>query len=98
MIHFFFIEKINDSILFFVLFVVGVTAYLLLVKIRPLRDLVIKSLDQLKIGERSSYSEKYCWKYMILLSSFMSIDKIQNRGDKLGTMSPMDQVLWRTLA
>ncbi|OMO95842.1 hypothetical protein COLO4_15640 [Corchorus olitorius] len=33
---------------------------------------------------------------VILLSSLMSIIKIQNKGAKLGTMSPMDQVLWRT--
>ncbi|KAK4573847.1 hypothetical protein RGQ29_031697 [Quercus rubra] len=33
---------------------------------------------------------------VILLSSLMSIVKIQNKGAKLGTMSPMDQVLWRT--
>ncbi|KAL4638099.1 hypothetical protein ACB092_03G125900 [Castanea dentata] len=33
---------------------------------------------------------------MILLSSLLSIVKIQNKGAKLGTMSPMDQVLWRT--
>jgi hypothetical protein len=33
---------------------------------------------------------------VILFSSLMSIVKIQNKGAKLGTMSPMDQVLWRT--
>ncbi|KAF2284527.1 hypothetical protein GH714_026136 [Hevea brasiliensis] len=33
---------------------------------------------------------------VILVSSLMSIIKIQNKGAKLGTMSPMDQVLWRT--
>uniref|UniRef100_A0A803LNM7 Endoplasmic reticulum transmembrane protein n=1 Tax=Chenopodium quinoa TaxID=63459 RepID=A0A803LNM7_CHEQI len=42
-------------------------AFFLLVKVGPLRELVMKSLDQ-----------------------------IQNKGNKLGTMSPMDQVLWRT--
>ncbi|KAE9592113.1 putative B-cell receptor-associated protein 29/31 [Lupinus albus] len=34
--------------------------------------------------------------FVILLSNLMSIVKIQNKGSKLGTMSPMDQVLWRT--
>ncbi|OIW01288.1 hypothetical protein TanjilG_10449 [Lupinus angustifolius] len=34
--------------------------------------------------------------FVILLSNLMSIVKIQNKGSKLGIMSPMDQVLWRT--
>ncbi|KAI4356372.1 hypothetical protein L6164_000401 [Bauhinia variegata] len=39
------------QLLFLVLFAEGVLAFLLLVKIGPLRDLVIKSLDQLKMGK-----------------------------------------------
>ncbi|KAK5813468.1 hypothetical protein PVK06_028918 [Gossypium arboreum] len=72
-------------------------AFLLLVKIGPLRELVIKSLDQLKMGKGPATVKTIAGTMSaILLSSFMSILKIQNKGAKLGTMSPMDQVLWRT--
>lgn len=37
-----------------------------------------------------------CTLLVIFMSSVASILKIQNRGLKLGTVSPMDQVLWRT--
>nr|GEU63327.1 B-cell receptor-associated protein 31-like protein [Tanacetum cinerariifolium] len=33
---------------------------------------------------------------VILFSNWISIVKIQNKGAKIGTMTPMDQVLWRT--
>ncbi|KAJ0927050.1 putative B-cell receptor-associated protein [Helianthus annuus] len=33
---------------------------------------------------------------VILFSNWVSIVKIQNKGAKIGTMTPMDQVLWRT--
>ncbi|BBH10023.1 B-cell receptor-associated protein 31-like protein [Prunus dulcis] len=80
-----------------VLFAEGVVAFLLLVKIGPLRELVIKSLDQLKMGKGPATVKTIaCTMSVILLSSFISIVKIQNKGVKLGTMSPMDQVLWRT--
>ena len=39
------------QLLFFVLFVEGVVVFLMLVKIGPLRELVMKSLDQLKTGK-----------------------------------------------
>ena len=39
------------QLLFLVLFAEGILAFLLLVKIGPLRELVIKSLDQLKTGK-----------------------------------------------
>ncbi|KAK9013347.1 hypothetical protein V6N11_041360 [Hibiscus sabdariffa] len=72
-------------------------AFLLLVKIGPLRELVIKSLDQLKMGKGPATVKTIAGTMsVILLSSLMSIVKIQNKGAKLGTMSPMDQVLWRT--
>ncbi|KAK9039167.1 hypothetical protein V6N11_024003 [Hibiscus sabdariffa] len=72
-------------------------AFLLLVKIGPLRELVIKSLDQLKMGKGPATVKTIAGTmFVILLSSLMSIVKIQNKGAKLGTMSPMDQVLWRT--
>ncbi|GMI69230.1 hypothetical protein like AT5G48660 [Hibiscus trionum] len=85
------------QLLFLVLFAEGVMAFLLLVKIGPLRELVIKSLDQLKMGKGPATVKTIAGTMsVILLSSFMSIVKIQNKGAKLGTMSPMDQVLWRT--
>ncbi|KAK9992855.1 hypothetical protein SO802_022558 [Lithocarpus litseifolius] len=66
-------------------------------KIGPLRELVIKSLDQLKTGKGPATVKTIAGTMsVILLSSLMSIVKIQNKGAKLGTMSPMDQVLWRT--
>ncbi|KAL9384367.1 hypothetical protein Peur_021377 [Populus x canadensis] len=85
------------QLLFFVLFAEGFVASLLLVKIGPLRDLVIKSLEQVKMGKGPATVKTIAGTMsVILFSSLMSIVKIQNKGAKLGTMSPMDQVLWRT--
>ncbi|XP_039021118.1 uncharacterized protein LOC120153185 [Hibiscus syriacus] len=85
------------QLLFFVLFAEGAMAFLLLVKIGPLREPVMKSLDQLKTGKGPATVKTIAGTMsVILLSSLMSIVKIQNKGAKLGTMSPMDQVLWRT--
>lgn len=95
----FFLEEKKRMIqlLFLVLFVEGFVAFFLLVKIGPLRDLVMKSLDQLKMGKGPATVKTIAGTMsVILLSSLMSIVKIQNKGAKLGTMSPMDQVLWRT--
>ncbi|KAF5464105.1 hypothetical protein F2P56_014212 [Juglans regia] len=85
------------QLLFLVLFAEAAVAFLLLVKIGPLRDLVIKTLDQLKMGKGPPTMKTIAGTMsVIFLSSLMSIVKIQNKGAKLGTMSPMDQVLWRT--
>ncbi|XP_044493931.1 B-cell receptor-associated protein 31-like [Mangifera indica] len=85
------------QLLFLVLFAEGALAFLLLVKIGPFRELVIKSLDQLKMGKGPATVKTIAGTmFVILLSSLTSIVKIQNKGAKLGTMSPMDQVLWRT--
>ncbi|RID59788.1 hypothetical protein BRARA_F02990 [Brassica rapa] len=85
------------QLLFMVLFVEGAIAFLLLIKIGPLRELVIKSLDQMKMGKGPATVKTIAGTMsVILLSNLMSIVKIQNKGAKLGTMSPMDQVLWRT--
>ncbi|KAL1207456.1 hypothetical protein V5N11_007049 [Cardamine amara subsp. amara] len=85
------------QLLFFVLFVEGAIAFLLLIKIGPLRELVIKSLDQMKMGKGPATVKTIAGTMsVILFSNLMSIVKIQNKGAKLGTMSPMDQVLWRT--
>ncbi|XP_071724411.1 uncharacterized protein [Rutidosis leptorrhynchoides] len=85
------------QLLFLVLLGEGAIALLLLVKIGPLRELVIKGLEQLKLGRGPATMKTIAATMsVILLSSFMSIIKIQNKGAKLGTMSPMDQVLWRT--
>lgn len=85
------------QLLFLVLFVEGVLALLLMVKIGPLRELAMKGLDQLKTGKGPATVKTVAGTMsVILLSSVMSIIKIQNRGAKLGTITPMDQVLWRT--
>ncbi|XP_041025181.1 uncharacterized protein LOC121265571 [Juglans microcarpa x Juglans regia] len=85
------------QLLFLVLFAEAAVAFLLLVKVGPLRDLVIKILDQLKMGKGPPTMKTIAGTMsVIFLSSLMSIVKIQNKGAKLGTMSPMDQVLWRT--
>ncbi|XP_074282825.1 uncharacterized protein LOC141607371 [Silene latifolia] len=85
------------QLLFVVLFVESAVAFLMLVKIGPLRELVMKSLDQVKMGKGPATVKTIAGTMsVILLSSLMSIIKIQNKGAKLGTMSPMDQVLWRT--
>ncbi|XP_051113359.1 uncharacterized protein LOC127239311 [Andrographis paniculata] len=73
----------------------GVVAFLLMVKIGPLRDLVIKGLDQVKM-RRATVTTISGTIFVILLSDLFSMLKIQNKGAKHGTMTPMDQVLWRT--
>ncbi|CAI9107413.1 OLC1v1006760C1 [Oldenlandia corymbosa var. corymbosa] len=83
------------QLLYLVLFAEGVVAFLLVVKIGPLRELVIKGLDQVKMRKGTVLTIAGTFA-AILLSNFISIVKIQNKGAKLGTMSPMDQVLWRT--
>uniref|UniRef100_A0A5B6Z7U7 Endoplasmic reticulum transmembrane protein n=1 Tax=Davidia involucrata TaxID=16924 RepID=A0A5B6Z7U7_DAVIN len=85
------------QLLFLVLFAEGVLAFLLMVKIGPLRELVMKGLDQVKMGKGPATIKTVAGTMsVILLSNFFSIVKIQNKGAKLGTMTPMDQVLWRT--
>uniref|UniRef100_A0A7C9A9J0 Endoplasmic reticulum transmembrane protein n=1 Tax=Opuntia streptacantha TaxID=393608 RepID=A0A7C9A9J0_OPUST len=85
------------QLLFLVLFAEAIVAFFLLVKIGPLRELMMKSLDQVKMGKGPATVKTIAGTMsVILLSSLMNIVKIQNKGAKLGTMSPMDQVLWRT--
>lgn len=84
-------------LLFLVLFAEGAVAFLLMVKIGPLRELTMRGLDQLKTGKGPATMKTLaCTMGVIFLSSLTSIIKIQNRGAKLGTVTPMDQVLWRT--
>ncbi|GAA0162771.1 hypothetical protein Leryth_017830 [Lithospermum erythrorhizon] len=83
------------QLLYFVLCLEGLVAFLLMVKIGPLRELVMKCLDQVKM-RKGTVLTVACTISAILFSNFISIIKIQNKGAKLGTMSPMDQVLWRT--
>lgn len=80
---------------FLVVCVEGLVAFLLMVKIGPLRELVIKGLDQVKT-RRGTVLTIAGTIFVILLSDLFSILKIQNKGTKHGTMTPMDQVLWRT--
>ncbi|KAJ4954604.1 hypothetical protein NE237_011387 [Protea cynaroides] len=85
------------QLLFLVLFAEGVIALLLMVKIGPLRELVMKSLDQLQTGKGPATVKTIAGTMSVILaSSITSILKIQNKGAKLGTLTPMDQVLWRT--
>lgn len=71
------------------------TAFLLMVKIGPLRELVMKGLDQVKM-RRATVLTIAGTIFVILLSDLFSIVKIQNKGSKHGAMTPMDQVIWRT--
>ncbi|XP_057781037.1 uncharacterized protein LOC130999515 [Salvia miltiorrhiza] len=73
----------------------GFVAFLLMVKIGPLRELVMKGLDQVKM-RRGTVSTIAGTIFVILLSDLFSIVKIQNKGSKHGAMTPMDQVIWRT--
>lgn len=85
------------QLLYLVLFIEGAVALLLMVKIGPLRGMAMKGLDQLKSGKGpATVKTLACTMSVILVSSVASILKIQNRGVKLGTVTPMDQVLWRT--
>ncbi|KMZ66809.1 B-cell receptor-associated protein 31-like containing protein [Zostera marina] len=84
-------------LLYLVVFGEGAVALLLVLRIGPLRDLVMKLLDQLKTGKGPATVKTLgCTMSVILLSSVGSIVRIQNKGTKLGTVTPMDQVLWRT--
>ncbi|URE46387.1 B-cell receptor-associated protein 31-like [Musa troglodytarum] len=85
------------QLLFLVLFAEGAVALTLMWKIGPLRELAMRGLDQLKTGKGpATVKTLACTMSVILASSVASILKIQNRGAKLGTVTPMDQVLWRT--
>lgn len=85
------------QLLLMVVLVEGVVALLLMVKIGPLRELVMKGLDQLKMGKGpATLKTLACTMAVIMVSSVTSMAKIQNRGLKVGTVTPMDQVLWKT--
>ncbi|OVA06234.1 B-cell receptor-associated 31-like [Macleaya cordata] len=72
-------------------------ALLLMLKIGPLRELVMRGIDQMKMGKGPATVKTIaCTMSVIFASSFTSILKIQNKGVKLGALTPMDQVLWRT--
>ncbi|CAN6321955.1 unnamed protein product [Urochloa humidicola] len=85
------------QLLFLVLFAEGAVALLLMVKVGPLRELAMRGVDQVKTGKGpATVKTLACTLSVILMSDVASILKIQNRGLKVGTVSPMDQVLWRT--
>ncbi|PWA93078.1 B-cell receptor-associated protein 31-like protein [Artemisia annua] len=83
------------QLLFLVVFAEAFVAFLLMVKIGPLRELVMKGIDQVKMHKGTVLTIAATMS-AILFSNWFSIVKIQNKGVKIGTMSPMDQVLWRT--
>lgn len=85
------------QLLFLALFAEGAVAFLLMLKIGPLRELAMKTLDQLKTGKGPATMKTLaCTIALIFLSSIVNILSIQKRSSKLGTVTPMDQVLWRT--
>jgi B-cell receptor-associated protein 31 len=85
------------QLLFLVLFAEGVVALLMMVKVGPLRELAMRVVDQVKTGKGpATVKTLACTLSVILMSNVASILKVQNKGLKLGTVSPMDQVLWRT--
>ncbi|KAH6765837.1 B-cell receptor-associated protein 31-like protein [Perilla frutescens var. hirtella] len=73
----------------------GLVAFLLMVKIGPFRELMMKGLDQVKM-RRATVLTIAGTIFVILLSDLFSLLKIQNKGSKHGAMTPMDQVIWRT--
>ncbi|VAI40264.1 unnamed protein product [Triticum turgidum subsp. durum] len=84
-------------LLFLVLFAEGAVALLLMVKIGPLRELAMRGVEQVKTGKGpATVKTLACTLSVILMSSVAAIVRIQNRGHKIGNVSPMDQVLWRT--
>ncbi|XP_071721546.1 uncharacterized protein [Rutidosis leptorrhynchoides] len=83
------------QLLFFVVFAEAFVAFLLMVKIGPLRELVMNGLDQVKMRKGTVLTIAGTMS-VILFSNWVSIVKIQNKGAKIGIMTPMDQVLWRT--
>ncbi|MFS7982776.1 putative B-cell receptor-associated protein [Helianthus anomalus] len=79
----------------FLVFVEAVVAFLVMVKIGPLRELVMNGLDQVEMRKGTVLTSAGTMS-VIFFFSWVSIVKIQNKGAKIGTMTPMDQVLWRT--
>uniref|UniRef100_A0A0E0KLJ4 Endoplasmic reticulum transmembrane protein n=1 Tax=Oryza punctata TaxID=4537 RepID=A0A0E0KLJ4_ORYPU len=85
------------QLLFLVVLAEAAVALLLMVKVGPLREAAMRGVEQAKTGKGpATVKTLACTLSVILMSSVASILKIQNRGFKLGTVSPMDQVLWRT--
>ncbi|KAJ4809654.1 B-cell receptor-associated protein 31 [Rhynchospora pubera] len=73
-------------------------AFLMAIKVGPLRDLAMKGVDGMKTGRGpATVKTLACTMAVILASSVYSLLRIQGRGARLGgNVSPMDQVLWRT--
>ncbi|XP_078170351.1 B-cell receptor-associated protein 31-like protein [Carex rostrata] len=86
------------QLLFLVLFAEAAVAFLLAIKVGPLRDLTMKGVDGMKMGRGpATVKTLACTMAVILASSVYSLLQIQRRGARLGgNVSPMDQVLWRT--
>ncbi|KAJ3709125.1 hypothetical protein LUZ61_012830 [Rhynchospora tenuis] len=86
------------QLLFLVLFAEAAVAFLMAIKVGPLRDLAMKGVDTMKTGRGpATVKTLACTMAVILASSVYSLLRIQGRGARLGgNVSPMDQVLWRT--
>ncbi|KAH9296466.1 hypothetical protein KI387_040054, partial [Taxus chinensis] len=90
-------KKEMIQLLFVVVFGEAAVALLLMIKLGPLRKLSMNALDQLKTGKGPAMVKTLaCTLSVIMLSSITSIVKIQNRATKIGTMTPMDQILLKT--
>lgn len=83
------------QLLYSILFAEGFVALLLMVEISPLRELVMIGLDQVE-KRRGTVFTVACTMVVILISNSYSIARIQNRSAKVGIMTPMDQVHWKT--
>ena len=84
-------------LLFTLVFAQGALALFLMVNIPPLRNLIIKILDQVKTGKGSAMVKTLGGTMLVIfVSSITSILKIQTRSVKMGTITPMGQILMRT--
>ncbi|GLJ22142.1 hypothetical protein SUGI_0415690 [Cryptomeria japonica] len=85
------------QLLFVVLFGEAAVALLLMIKVGPLSKLSMDALSQLKTGKGPAMVKTLaCTLALIMLSSITSILNIQKRTTKIGTMTPMDQILLKT--
>ena len=85
------------QLLFTLVFVERALALFLMVNIPPLRNLIIKILDQVKIGNDSTMVKTLGGTMLVILaSSITSILKIQTRSVKMGTITPTGHIPMQT--
>ena len=82
------------QLLFTLVITQGAFALFSMVNIPPLRNLIIKILDQVKTGKGSAMVKTLGGTMLVILaSSITSILKIQTRSVKMGTITPTGQIL-----